>query len=311
CKNIKKNPLKPNFKIALMGLFLNLCVETMIIFHKISDLEKELAELRRKGLSTCFVPTMGALHQGHMSLVEKAKSVADLVVCSIFVNPAQFNEESDLDKYPRTIGADLKLLDQEGCHIVFIPEAKDIYAKNEFSSLQADYGSLTSTLEGEKRPGHFDGVATVVNRLFEIIQPNKACFGLKDFQQISIIRAMVKERRLPIEIIGCEIVREPSGLAMSSRNSLLKKEDLEHAAIIHKSMNWISQNMEKESFGKLREKAILNIEKAGLLKTEYLEFVDPDTFDKKDVSKSEKPVVVLFAGWISGVRLIDNILVQD
>ncbi|HIP33094.1 MAG TPA: pantoate--beta-alanine ligase, partial [Crocinitomicaceae bacterium] len=204
------------------------------VFTSVDSLRNEILS-RGKGKKVGFVPTMGALHHGHMSLVRKAYEYAEIVVVSIFVNPMQFNNSKDLEKYPRTLKADIDLLSNEGDVIVFAPSVEEMYPPN-YKEIELDLGDLATVMEGKFRNGHFNGVVNVVNRLFEIVQPNFSFFGLKDFQQLSIIQFMTKELQLPIEIVGCEIVREESGLASSSRNARLSEKEKADAVILSTSL---------------------------------------------------------------------------
>ena len=209
----------------------------MIIFNTIEQLQNHLNSIRNQKKIIGFVPTMGALHKGHISLVDRAKTDCDVTVCSIFVNPTQFSDLSDLDKYPRTLESDCQLLEKAECNIVFAPDIKEMYSEVELElkkqkkedkswteGKSVDFGDLETVMEGAHRPGHFNGVAQVVSKLFRIVEPEKAYFGQKDFQQLAIIRSMVKQLGMPIQIIACDIMREPNGLAMSSRNERLTKQ---------------------------------------------------------------------------------------
>src|SRR5690554_1193475 len=203
----------------------------MILVKTIKELKEYLGELRKNG-SVGLIPTMGALHNGHLSLVNEAVRENPVVVVSIFVNPTQFNDPNDLRRYPRNLDADLKMLEPTGCDLVFAPEAEEIYPEPDSYREKFDFGQLEKVMEGKHRPGHFNGVAQVVSKLFHIVEPNKAYFGLKDFQQLAIIKKMVQMLKMPVEIVPCPIIREESGLAMSSRNELLSAEERKNAALI-------------------------------------------------------------------------------
>ena len=211
----------------------------MIEFKKIAPLQAFLK--KNKGKSIGFVPTMGALHEGHMALIKNAQSLCDIVICSIFVNPKQFNKESDLVNYPNTLERDTLNLKEVNCDIVFIPSVEEIYPKNRIDK-QFDFGALATEMEGEHRPGHFNGVALVIDRFFEIINPTYAFFGEKDFQQLAIIKALVEKLNSSIKIIGCPTVRETSGLAMSSRNERLIEDEKEEASAIFKALSFVAKN---------------------------------------------------------------------
>lgn len=250
-----------------------------------------------------FVPTMGALHEGHISLIKKAKSDSDLVVCSIFINPTQFNNPADLDKYPRTPEKDQKLLSEAGCDILYMPSYIDVYPEGT-ANYAIELGHLDKVMEGSFRPGHFKGVAMVVERFFRLIQPNKAFFGIKDFQQVAVIRYMVALRQLKTEIIECPTRRAANGLALSSRNERLSDQQLSEATIIYKTL----------VFGKERAKHLDRIEQLqeemiaffneGSLELEYLEIVR--NLDLSTPEKIEKDLTCCIAAYCGEVRLIDN-----
>lgn len=207
------------------------------VFTSVKSLQKRLHK-DRENSSIGFFPTMGALHHGHIALVKQALEENDIVVVSIFVNPTQFNNPDDLKKYPRMLDKDIELLNEAGDIVVFAPEVETVYPKN-YENLNIELGKLGETMEGEFRPGHFDGVMNVVKRLFDIVQPNRAYFGLKDFQQVAVIQHMVKVTKTPVEIVVCDIVREESGLASSSRNVRLTEQQKEDALIISQTLNFL------------------------------------------------------------------------
>lgn len=273
----------------------------MQVITSIIDLQLFLSN--SKG-SVGFVPTMGALHQGHISLINKAKSENETVVCSIFVNPTQFNNADDLKKYPRTIEADNQMLLTAGCDVVFVPSVEEMYPSGN-QLLNLDLQTLDQVMEGKFRAGHFKGVVTIVKRLFDAVKPNKAYFGKKDFQQLAVIRYMVKVLGLSVEIIGCPILREKNGLAMSSRNMRLSTEQRAKAGLIFKTLTYTKQNIHIHTPLALIEQAIKTFENSDL-KLEYFEIVDPQTllpiitFDK---NRGAVACVALYAG---DVRLIDN-----
>ena len=250
---------------------------------------------------------MGALHPGHLSLISEAKNNSDLVVCSIFVNPAQFNDKEDLIKYPRTPERDIELLKEAECDILFMPENEDIYPPGIELHENVDFGELTSILEAEKRPGHFDGVINVVKRLFEIVKPDIACFGMKDYQQLAIIRQMVKEFNIPVEIIPCPIIREESGLARSSRNERLNLKNRKIASYLSKILFKIQKKSEGKNIGKLRKYGAIKLSSKKGIELEYLEFLDPTSFTRKSDKDEARETVVLVAAWVAGIRLIDNV----
>jgi pantoate--beta-alanine ligase len=276
-----------------------------MLVNSIVELQNLLQKLVHSSKSIGFVPTMGALHEGHLRLIQRASIENDCVVVSIFVNPTQFNNPNDLFFYPRTLDSDLKLLDKHiQNHIVFCPEEEEIYPSNDdFKSIEL--GHLDQVLEAKFRPGHFQGVVHVVHNLFKIIQPNKAYFGQKDFQQLAIIRFMTKHFGFQIEIVACETHREPSGLAMSSRNMRLSDVQKREALIIWKTLNFVKENRTNLSPGELKEKAIRYFEN-GTLKLEYLELVDSENL--MPVNDWCLPTICCIAAYCSDVRLIDNLL---
>ena len=255
-----------------------------------------------------FVPTMGALHQGHISLVERAVRENETVVVSIFVNPTQFNNISDLELYPRTLEADLKLLEATGCRYVFAPSVEEIYPEPD--NRKFDFGNLGMAMEGQFRPGHFNGVAQVVSRLFSIVEPSKAYFGLKDFQQLAIIREMVRQLHLPVEIVPCEIVREQGGLAMSSRNERLSAEGRRNASRIYQVLSGSENLTGSFSVADLAAWITREINKNPFLSVEYVEIVDETTLGKVIHWQQPGRKVVCVAVWCENVRLIDNFIIN-
>ena len=279
----------------------------MLVFNKKSDLSAFLSPLINQNKSIGFVPTMGALHKGHLSLLEKSLSENDVTVMSIFVNPTQFNNAEDLDKYPRTLDRDVEIMKELSNNIiVYAPEVEDIYEGNTVSE-SFDYDGLENQMEGKHRPGHFDGVGTIVKRLFEIIQPNKAYFGEKDFQQLQIVKKLVSKNKIPVEVIGCPIHREESGLAMSSRNERLSNEGRKKSAVIFKILNDAKDFFKKNS----SEATILFVEnefkKFPEFELEYFEIAEEASLlpiSKKETNKKYRGFIAIF---IENIRLIDNI----
>lgn len=272
--------------------------------YTVEELKQALNSARNEGKSIGFVPTMGALHQGHMDLVSRASTECDLVVVSVFVNPTQFNNASDLELYPRTPEADSELLKKFGCDIAFFPSVTEIYPENPVSP-RVDLGGLDQVMEGKFRPGHFKGVVQVVARLFEIVEPEKAFFGLKDFQQVAVIRRMVFELGLPVEIVPCPTLRTEKGLAMSSRNKRLTESQKEDALIIYRTLVQAKEDARTFSPAETREKAIANFQ-SGTLKLEYLNLVHPETLEelKDEWVPGATMCIACFCG---DVRLIDNL----
>ncbi|WP_238480295.1 pantoate--beta-alanine ligase [Mangrovibacterium lignilyticum] len=279
----------------------------MLVIHEIRDLKALIAAQKADGKSIGFVPTMGALHRGHLSLVQEAGRQSDFVVVSIFVNPTQFNDPKDLEKYPRTLQADLELLEHSPCCVVFAPTVETMYPEPD--TRRFNFGQLEQVMEGQFRPGHFNGVAQVVSKFLEIVAPDKAFFGQKDFQQLVIVKAMVKQLTLPVEIIACPIIREASGLAMSSRNERLSPEQRENAAVIYKTLREASNNAKNFSVEELKTQVVEKLNANPYLQTEYFEIVN-DT-DLGSVEQWTEPVnkVACVAVFCGEVRLIDNIVI--
>lgn len=277
----------------------------MQVIKNISDLRTILGRVRSEGKSIGFVPTMGALHDGHLSLVDIAGSQTQFVVVSIFVNPTQFNDKGDLERYPRDLQRDVQLLSTTGCQLVFAPEVNEIYPEPD--TRQFNFGMLEQVMEGKFRPGHFNGVAQVVSKLFAIVEPDKAFFGQKDFQQLAIIREMVKKLSLPVEIVSCPIVREPDGLAMSSRNMLLTPEQRANATHISATLFEAVNKKEQLSVEELCSWVVNRINRNDYLQTEYFEIVDSVTLQPVKSWTDGGRKVGCIAVHCGKIRLIDNI----
>lgn len=276
-------------------------------------LVKEIKELRslikgwkREGLSVGFVPTMGALHEGHESLIKRAVAENDKVVVSVFVNPTQFGPNEDYDAYPRDINKDLNLCMNAGAAVVFNPEPSEMYFENKSTSVSVS--NLTSVLCGAKRPGHFDGVCLVVSKLFNIVTPDRAYFGQKDAQQVAVLKRMVRDLNIDIEIIPCPIIREEDGLAKSSRNTYLSKEERKAALVLSRSLNLAKELLDggERSAVKIKEAMVEEINKEPLAKIDYIEIVDSDSLE--NVENIEKSILVPIAVYIGKTRLIDNFI---
>jgi len=279
----------------------------MKIIHSKEELKSEISLLKANKLSIGFVPTMGALHNGHKALVERSVAENDCTVVSIFVNPTQFNNPTDLEKYPRTLERDAAMLETVGCDIIFAPSTNDIYDNSELSTtFDFDFGGLDVVMEGRFRPGHFNGVVQIVSKLFDFVQPSKAYFGEKDFQQLAIIHRMVKVLGVDIEIIDCPIVREESGLAMSSRNERLTNDQRLIAVQISKILFQSVNFAEKLSPWALTQWVTDSIELVDGLKLEYFEIVDATTLQVVE-EWSNAVAVGCIAVFCGEVRLIDNI----
>ncbi len=285
-------------------------IYTMLLFKRVEDLQNHIQQLKDKGHTIGFAPTMGALHSGHLSLIQLSKTQTDYTVCSIFVNPTQFNEQSDLDKYPRTIGADIDLLTSVDNDILFLPAVEEIYPSNTTIRSDFDFGQLEEVMEGAFRPGHFKGMAQVVNRLLEIVQPDKLFMGQKDFQQLTIVRDMLKQTGMKTELVMCPIIREDDGLAKSSRNVRLLP-DIRKRAII------LSQTLQ-EAKSKLSAIAIETIEQQAMealslphFKPEYFSIVDGITLQAVENEADHTFIVACTAVWAGDVRLIDNMILKN
>ena len=278
----------------------------MKLYTSTSALQAALINEQQKGFTIGFVPTMGALHEGHLSLVRQAADVTDIVVVSIFVNPTQFNDTSDLANYPRTLEADLEKLANQRCDYVFSPSVEEIYPVRD--NRKFEFGTLESVMEGEFRPGHCNGVAQVVSRLFDIVQPDKAFFGRKDFQQLAIIKNLVIQLKLDIEIVPCEIVREEDGLAMSSRNKLLLPAYRECVPIIYKTLKRAKELSLSQPVTGVKEFVINTINSSTLLKVEYFEIADDKTLMPVQNWKDPGTKVGCIAVQAGKVRLIDNLI---
>lgn len=279
---------------------------SMHVFHDPAQLQEYLSALRSDGKSVGFVPTMGALHHGHLSLVNQAGINNDVCVVSIFVNPTQFNNPEDLQTYPRQAEKDIEKLDQNtDCRVVFLPEVHHIYPEGARSE-EFDLGSLEQGMEGTHRPGHFQGMATVVKRFLEIVGPDRAYFGEKDFQQLAIIRHMVKRLQLPVEVIGIPTERNHKGLALSSRNQLLSETDREKALILFKSLRWMQENYKDFSPLDLKARVTKEFEESAL-ELEYVEIADPNSLEPIEKWGVNDHARAFIAAQISGVRLIDNL----
>ena len=278
----------------------------MFLLKSIFDLDVLLNKHRADNKQIGFIATMGALHKGHTSLIERSKRENDTTVCSIFVNPRQFNDPKDLEKYPRPIETDIKMLNNSGCDILFLPGVDDIYPA-EYEEPRIELDKLETILEGAMRPGHFKGVALVVKRLLDCVKPNKAYFGQKDYQQTLVIKQLVNQFKLPIEIIISEIVRENNGLAMSSRNIRLSKEDRENAGLIYKALVQLKENVKFMPLANAILLAKENILKHEETKLEYFVVADPLTLTPLQDISNNQPALALVVVNYSGVRLLDNI----
>jgi pantoate--beta-alanine ligase len=280
----------------------------MQVFHHIQSLRDALQQERRAGKRIGFVPTMGNLHDAHIELVRTAQRSCDVVVTSIFVNPLQFGLNEDWDKYPRTLAADTARLEAVNCDYLFCPSDREIYPNGMAEQTRVIVPTMTDVLCGASRPGHFEGVTTVVAKLFNIVQPDEAVFGLKDFQQLAVIRRMVEDLCLPIKIVAGDIVREPDGLAMSSRNSFITPEERSRVAQLNRSLNWVKDKIiaGEKDFLALAEAARKQIVDAGF-RVDYVSICNSYTLEP--AAHDDREVTILGAMYTSGARLIDNVSV--
>ncbi|MGH2563825.1 MAG: pantoate--beta-alanine ligase, partial [Ginsengibacter sp.] len=275
------------------------------------DLQSHLYDVKNKNFSVGFAPTMGALHRGHLSLIAQSKKQADLTVCSIFVNPVQFNNREDYEKYPSTIESDILLLEESGCDILFIPSKNEIYPNAVSKNKKFELGSFENVLEGKFRPGHFQGVCLVVEKLLDIIAPSYLFLGQKDYQQCLVIKKLISDiMKKNTRVIICPIIRERNGLAMSSRNLRLNEQEKKLASQLHKSLIYIKKNLLPGNFLQLKSKVILKLEKNGF-KVDYLEIANSRNLEIVQGSNGHKNLIILIAAFLNNVRLIDNVLVKD
>ena len=278
----------------------------IILANTISETRNAIQQHISEGKTIGFVPTMGALHEGHLTLIRQAANENDFVVVSIFVNPIQFNNPEDLAKYPRNLDEDLQKLEGTGCRLVFAPTPEEMYPAPDLTLF--DFGQLDKVMEGKFRPGHFNGVAIVVKRLFEIVTPNKAYFGEKDFQQLAILKKMVEQLQIPVEIVACSIVREHDGLAMSSRNARLTADQRAEAPVIFKALTSAKQNHSWFIPAGVKQLVRGEIEENHLFRVEYVDVVNAETLQPFEDWMDVEHAVVCVAAFIGSVRLIDNIV---
>lgn len=282
----------------------------MLIFKKVADLQHWLDAERRTGKTVGFAPTMGALHEGHLSLVLAAKQEGDLAVTSIFVNPTQFNDPKDLEKYPRMPEKDIALLLGAGCDALFMPPVEEVYPPGMELKVQLDFRQLDQVMEGVFRPGHFIGMATVVKRLLDIVQPQRLYMGQKDFQQLTIVRDMIRQLDSPIQLVMCPTTREPDGLAMSSRNLRLSPEMRLAAPAIYQVLLEAKGRFQHEPASGVQAGALRQLETAGL-KPEYFDIVDGISLLPVRHYNESNFVVACVAAWAGEVRLIDNLVLKE
>ena len=293
--------------ISPFVVFLGPQLAPMQLYSSTADLQKALRSEKSKRRSVGLVPTMGALHSGHLSLVKRSLYQNDITIVSIFVNPTQFNDKNDLAAYPRTLDKDLNLLSSERGEIwVYAPQADDIYS-GDISSKKYDFKGLDRVMEGPNRPGHFEGVATIVERLLRIVRPHHAYFGEKDYQQLLIISRVAKQKRLGVKIIGCGIVREDSGLAMSSRNQRLNSAAISEATFIYQQLLWAKRRFTSMNLSKIKEAVTEAFNSNPSFELEYFEIAEAAALTAHSERKKNKKYRAFIAAKIDGVRLIDNL----
>ena len=281
----------------------------MKLFKQSIDIQLYLTRQKKHGLKLGFVPTMGALHDGHISLLQMGKESCDSMVCSIFVNPTQFNDQKDFKNYPSTISQDILLLEKAGCDVLFLPQANEIYPQGTDHLPHYNLGEIEQVLEGEFRPGHYQGVCQVVHRLLDIVSPKYLFLGQKDYQQCMVLKRLVELIKSPTEIIIGRTYREPSGLAMSSRNQRLTDEQKNQATAIFKMLIYLKENYKSAPWDELIDYATSYLLSSGFQKVDYITIRDAATLEMVDQSESQQ-LVALVAAFIDGVRLIDNMLLS-
>lgn len=279
----------------------------MIIFHKVKDIRNYLLVARANLQSIGFIPTMGALHLGHISLVNRAKKEVDLVVCSIYVNPTQFNDPEDFEKYPKTIEQDIYHLEKAGCNVLFLPDADEMYPNGLINERYFELGYLETVLDGSFRKGHYQGVCQVVYKLLEIISADKLYLGQKDYQQCLVLKKMTAAYFPFLQIIICPTEREENGLAMSSRNLRLTIQQRTHAAKIYQTLQTISQTIVAGNLDALKNIAVKNLTTQGF-RIDYIEIANYNTLQRIADWNGKEPFVILIAAFLNEVRLIDNML---
>lgn len=277
----------------------------MQLFKTKSELDYFVQEIKVQGNKIGFVPTMGALHPGHLSLVECSKKNTQITIASIFVNPTQFNDANDLANYPRSEAQDLAMLEKAGCDAVFLPSVEEMYPEKDTRIF--DFDGIDQVMEGQHRPGHFNGVAQIVSKLFDLVQPHVAFFGQKDFQQVAIINKMVEKLNLAVEIVACPIIREPDGLAMSSRNMLLNEIQRQQAPIIYQTLKEATERIHEMSLEQIQLWVAETINKTGVFRVEYFEIVDRFSLKAIHSFSESKNNIGCIAVWAGKIRLIDNI----
>ncbi len=282
----------------------------MLLFKRVVDLQAYIETQKKANKTVGLVPTMGALHDGHMTLMESAIEENDLLVCSIFVNPTQFNEKEDLVKYPRPLEDDIAMLTKVGCHILFLPEVDEVYPKG-WETPSFDFKNLDKPMEGAFRPGHFNGVAQVIHRLLDIVKPTSLYVGQKDYQQWAIIQSMLQQLNSTVRLVCCPIARKENGLAMSSRNMRLSEESIAIAPNIYKILQEAKQNLIHFSIEEVKEKAIASLNSIPEFQLDYFEIADGNNLEAITEKGSSGLIVACTAVFLANVRLIDNLILKS
>jgi len=282
----------------------------MKVFQTVSEIQKYLLEISQLANNTIgFVPTMGALHQGHLSLINASKKKTDVTVCSIFVNPTQFNDKKDFDKYPIQIDKDLEMLLEAKCDVVFVPNVEEIYPNGTLEKTDVDLGFIGKTLDAEHRPGHFEGVLQVVKRLLDIVQPDLLFLGQKDYQQCMVLNRLIEHYHLPVQLEICDTLRETDGLAMSSRNARLNATERATAVKLSQAIFYIRDNIQQKSIPTLIEEQKEILAKDDLINVEYLIVVNGKTLEPINEYQEKIPLTILIAAKVGQIRLIDNVII--
>ncbi len=282
----------------------------MLVFKKVSNLQKHLNKVRKSGQKIGFAPTMGALHQGHLSLIKQSKAQNDCTVCSIFVNPTQFDDKKDLKKYPRTTSQDTALLESVETEVLFLPSVEEVYPSNQVVRNDFDFGQLAKVMEGAFREGHFEGMAQVVNRLLEIVQPHNLYMGQKDFQQLTIVRDLLRQTNSSTNLVMCPIIREQDGLAMSSRNVRLSPENRQKAVVLSQTLLKVKERLGQASIAELESFAMTHL-KLPDFRPEYFQIVDGVSLQAIENLEDSKLIVACVACWAGDIRLIDNMIFKN
>lgn len=281
----------------------------MLLFKKVDHLKSFLSKERKNGKSIGFSPTMGALHQGHVSLVKRSIEETDISICSIFVNPTQFDDKKDLQKYPRTTGEDIDLLESIGTDIVFLPDVEEIYPNGQDAPHGFDFGAMANHMEGAHRDGHFDGMAQVVKRLLEIVEPDFIYMGQKDYQQQALVKVMLQQMDTNCELVRCDIIREPDGLAMSSRNVRLNEEDRKTAGKISETLRLAKEEAKSHSLQSVKENALKRLD-IPQFTVDYFEIINAFTLQPISEFEEAESVVACTTVRIGGIRLLDNMILK-